>query len=499
MYGKLRELEGKSSSLSTARERGRSFDSLSDLTNIDMELDLNTCDKERIMDEYEEMRRRFEKAVLEIRAMRKELREAHAKQDALELEIFAHKQEATRVNDGNQAQIELMAARIQDLTGKLASSEKQLRLCKQKLVKTESREKRRSLSLKGREAFQISQELEDKLLDLETKVCAITTATPATKSSSPTKEPTTTTPSSSSGKKERKKENRSLDKMRLRRKSLDSATSCEPMKVLIRLSTLEAKVASASETQQQQQQQQPSSDVEKDSSECSEASSCAQQLLSGEALAKLKRYERAVTKSKRRLEKCLGSKQVEDKVEKCLREVNDILENCLECKRSGQASSQVTESVGAVVSRLEAILKEKMLELTMRRQSLIESGKLDEREKMKLIAERVAFESVILRQIKCALERGGERTSAVVRELLETSQLITNLKCKIHGTKPKTYQNTSYTQYLTKVLANKLVAIGGGAQREQPTTRAKELSAARRESLNFLLAKQRELDEMVKR
>lgn len=46
MYGKLRELEGKSS-LSTARERRRSFDSLSDLTNIDMELDLHTCDKER--------------------------------------------------------------------------------------------------------------------------------------------------------------------------------------------------------------------------------------------------------------------------------------------------------------------------------------------------------------------------------------------------------------------------------------------------------------------
>ncbi|EZA59782.1 Protein outspread [Ooceraea biroi] len=400
LYNKVRELE--KGGLSASRERGRSFDSLSDLTNIELDLDLTALDKERIMEEYDELRNRFEKAVMEIRAMRRELREAHATQDVLELEIFAHKQDAASVSETNQAQIQLMAARIQDLTNKLAASEKQVRTLKQKLTKAESRDKRRSLSLKGRESFQISQEVEDKL------------------------------------------------------------------------------------------------DAEKDSSECSEVSGSSE--ISLEVMARLKKLERVVSKSKRRLEKCLGSTQAEDKAEKCLRDVNEILDSCLECKKN-QASAQVTESVGVVVSRVETILKDKLSELTRRRQLLAQEGRLDEREKMKLVAERIAFESVILRQIKCALNRTTDNKSAVLSELVETSQLASSLKRKIHGTKPKTYQNTSYIQYLTKVLANKLVLIGGHAAAASTmiTETPKEINAARSESLNFLLQKQREINDLVQK
>lgn len=213
------------------------------------------------MEEYEELRSRFEKAILEIRAMRKELREAHATQDALELEIFAHKQDAERMSASNQAQIQMMAARIQDLTSKLAGSEKQARTLKQKLTKAESRDKRRSLSLKGRESFQISQEVEDKLQDLENKILAIERGKSA---SAPISAITSSKESSPNPKKERKRENRSLDRARIRRKSLDSATSTEPMKVLIRLNTLETKVATVAENMV--------SDPEKDSSECSDVS-----------------------------------------------------------------------------------------------------------------------------------------------------------------------------------------------------------------------------------
>lgn len=414
--------------------------------------------------------------------MRKELREAHAMQDALELEMFAHKQDAASVSETNQAQAQLMAARIQDLTNKLAASEKQVRTLKQKLTKAETRDKRRSLSLKGRESFQISQEMEDKLLDLENKICAIErgksiTATVSTGSSS--KE------SSPNPKKEKRRESKNLDRTRLRRKSLDSATSSEPMKVLIRLSTLETKVANVTENM--------ASDAEKDSSECSEVSASSTSEVSLEIIARLRKLERVVSKSKRRLEKCLGSTQAEDKAEKCLREVNDILDSCLECKRS-QASAQVTESVGVVVSRLEAILKDKLSELAARRQTLAQNGQLDDREKMRLIAERVAFEFVVLRQIKCAIGRTFER-SAVLGELVETSQLASSLTRKIHGTKPKTYQNTSYIQYLTKVLANKLVLVGGVTT----TDTSEEVAAARGETLSFLLQKQREVNEIVRR
>ncbi|XP_014489456.1 PREDICTED: protein outspread isoform X3 [Dinoponera quadriceps] len=478
LYNRVRELEEKNG-LSVSRERGRSFDSLSDLTNIELDLDLTALDKERVVEEYDELRSRFEKAVMEIRAMRKELREAHATQDVLELEIFAHKQDAASVNETNQAQAQLMAARIQDLTNKLAASEKQVRTLKQKLTKAETRDKRRSLSLKGRESFQISQEVEDKLLDLENKICAIERGKSV---SAPVSAGSSSKESSPNLKKEKRRDSKNLDRARLRRKSLDSATSSEPMKVLIRLSTLETKVANVvAETM--------ASDAEKDSSECSEVSGSSE--VSLEVLARLKKLERVVAKSKRRLEKCLGSTQAEDKAEKCLREVNDILDSCLECKKS-QAGAQVTESVGVAVSRLETILKDKLSELTKRRQMLAQEGRLDEREKTKLLAERVAFESVILRQIKCALNRTADR-SAVLSELVETSQLASSLKRKIHGTKPKTYQNTNYIQYLTKVLANKLVLVG------QAADTAKEVSAARSESLNFLLQKQREVNEMMRK
>ncbi|XP_076627210.1 myosin phosphatase Rho interacting protein outspread isoform X2 [Colletes latitarsis] len=482
LYGKVRDLEEKGG-LSASRERGRSFDSLSDLTNIELDLDLTSLDKERIMEEYDELRSRFEKAILEIRAMRKELREAHAMQDALELEMFAHKQDAVNVNETNQAQVQLMAARIQDLTNKLAASEKQVKTLKQKLTKAETRDKRRSLSLKGRESFQISQEMEDKLLDLENKICAIErgkSITAVVSSGIGSKE------SSPNPKKEKRREIKNLDRARLRRKSLDSATSSEPMKVLIRLSTLETKVANVTENM--------ASDAEKDSSECSEVSVSSTSEVSLEIIARLRKLERVVSKSKRRLEKCLGSTQAEDKAEKCLREVNDILDSCLECKKS-QASAQATESVGVVVSRLETILKDKLSELAARRQTLAQNNQLDDREKTKLIAERVAFEFVVLRQIKCAIGRSFDR-SAVLSELVETSQLASSLMRKIHGTKPKTYQNTSYIQYLTKVLANKLVLVGGIPATETTT---KEVAAARAESLNFLLQKQREVNEVMRR
>lgn len=90
-------------------------------------------------------------------------------------------------------------------------------MLKQKLAKTETREKRRSLSLKGRESFTICKELEDKLSELENKMSGIeipvsTAKAVTTKVIAPAPE---------------------VDKKsdRLRRKSLDSATSSEPLKV----------------------------------------------------------------------------------------------------------------------------------------------------------------------------------------------------------------------------------------------------------------------------
>ncbi|XP_060843007.1 protein outspread-like isoform X2 [Rhopalosiphum padi] len=230
LYRRVRELEGRSVpiNVSIRDSRARSLDSLSDLTNIDLDLDTENMDKERIIEEYEDLRCRFEKAVQEIRAMKRELRESNIQTDCLELELINARQDLQIRQQTYEAQASMMAARIQDLTTKLTAADKQIRLLKSKLTKSEGREKRRSLSLKGRESFTICKELEEKLVDLEKKIGKLDTTNGNAIEKSDSKDTGCRASTVAS---------------RLRRKSLDSATSSEPMKVLIRMTSLENRVA----------------------------------------------------------------------------------------------------------------------------------------------------------------------------------------------------------------------------------------------------------------
>lgn len=73
------------------------------------------------------MRSRFEKAVSEIRALKRELRESQAQCDWLELSLVSARQEGLGMKNEAEASSNLMAARIQDLASKLSASEKQVR------------------------------------------------------------------------------------------------------------------------------------------------------------------------------------------------------------------------------------------------------------------------------------------------------------------------------------------------------------------------------------
>lgn len=84
------------------------------------------------------------------------------------------------------------------------------------------------MSLKGRESFTICKELEEKLVDLEKKIGKFDSASSNTIEKSESKDAGCRASTVAS---------------RLRRKSLDSATSSEPMKVLIRMTSLENRVA----------------------------------------------------------------------------------------------------------------------------------------------------------------------------------------------------------------------------------------------------------------
>lgn len=151
--------------------------SLSDLTNIGEELDVDSATKESLAENYKELRARFEKAVNEIKALKKELKEAYGKYDELEVACMNRRHETMALETDYKSQISLMSVRIEDLTAKLSNSEKQLRnqLAAKQLRSSgrESKEQRRTRSLKGREALTVSKEVENKVDDLEKKLLKV--------------------------------------------------------------------------------------------------------------------------------------------------------------------------------------------------------------------------------------------------------------------------------------------------------------------------------------
>ena len=125
----------------------RRMDSFSDLTCLN-DINPNSLDKEMLVDEYEELKQRFGKVVSELKAMKKELRESYNNFDSLDLTHESLRQEMERKQTENQQRLKMMADRIQDLTAKYSSAEKQVRVLKQKIVKSE---KKRTISLKGKD------------------------------------------------------------------------------------------------------------------------------------------------------------------------------------------------------------------------------------------------------------------------------------------------------------------------------------------------------------
>lgn len=104
------------------------LDSLSDLSNIDYDLDLEGLDRESLIDEYVELRARFERSLIEIRALKRELRQTQSALDGFEVAHMALKQQWQAKEGDYTSQLSLMAARVQDLTSKMAAADKQVRL-----------------------------------------------------------------------------------------------------------------------------------------------------------------------------------------------------------------------------------------------------------------------------------------------------------------------------------------------------------------------------------
>ncbi|PSN31199.1 hypothetical protein C0J52_22102 [Blattella germanica] len=543
LYRRVRELEGRAGSspsgsngFSSSKEKARSVDSLSDLTNIDLDLDLAHMDKERLVEEYEDLRARFEKAVAEIRAMKRELRESHTMYDELELSVIKLRQDGKRREEASDAEAALMVARVEDLTLKLSAAEKQVRSLKQKLAKSDSREKRRSLSLKGRESFQMCKELEEKLVELEAKIIAIETGQPI--AARPSKHARSESPQNR--KDSNASETSSKGSSRVRRKSLDSATSSEPMKVLIRLTSLESKVAKAAEKMTKKSETDSDREVSpvknarspsKRSQPVEVSVEPASESLEDSHVERLVNLENVVVSTRTKVQECLqliasmkSSSHMSSSdnfkcLEKSLSEAKNILAKCgvgrsvVEVKvtnGSGSAGELVRDSaVQCVVTKLENLLQNKLKELDARKRELIRAGRLDRDARMHLLAEKLAYESVLLSRIAQAVSSCEDgscsfRKRVLDSEALECGRLIHELKSKLKGTtetRSDSYE-TSLT-HLTKVLSERLVAQGhlssgqAFASQDDKLTTRKNTWHSKSTSLNvseLLLRQQQELD-----
>lgn len=121
-------------------------ESISDLININLDLDLEALNENELREFCLELMSRFERAIIEIRAVKRALKESEQHYDQIELDNFALQNCIDIMNKDHQAEIALLVQRLDHLTSKLTAADRQLKI----KSKTEAKEKRRSLSLKGR-------------------------------------------------------------------------------------------------------------------------------------------------------------------------------------------------------------------------------------------------------------------------------------------------------------------------------------------------------------
>ncbi|CAD7085941.1 unnamed protein product [Hermetia illucens] len=491
LYKKLREIEGGSPSnfSNLNRTKFKRVDSLSDLTNL-TDIDPYCLDRDMLAEEYNELKSRFEKAVNEIKAMKKELKESQNQYDALEISYAALKQDLQQQGSEDRSQLQMMAERIRDLTLKYTTSERQVRSLKQKLAKSE---RRRSLSLKGKDGTTVPKELEEKVNDLESKIDSIerSSSEKLMKSASDERLLRKTAP-------------------HVRRRSLES-TSGDSLQFMVRLNALEKRLEHSS------------SPVPK-IPEGTVMNNYSSPKSSEHVIERLRCLEAVLISSKDRIEQSLQQLQslrssrtrrsvspiTERKdsirfVERCLAEVVKVMrESCQTCLPTVEGGNQMnivqlpeSSPIKQALVQLEVQLREKLGDLLKQRRILRERNQLTPQKDLELLAERVAFESVCFGKLRDSITRaenpsmfGEKQTKA---ELAETSQLMAMLKAKLSG--KCSFKPTGSIDVLASVLARRLVLTSG--RNGQQTI--SELPPVSQRSMDELLRQQNEINLITKR
>lgn len=453
LYKRIQELEGR---YSLRQNSIGMVDSLTDLTNIDLDLDIDELGQNELKEYCLDLKCRFEKAILEIRAVKRELRDSHDVNDQLELTCFSLQDNIKKVQLEHNSEMNLLIARIDHLTSKLSHSEKQLKF----KLKSDSKDKRRSLSLKGqRESFSINKEVEDKVTELEAKILALERGKTRRKH-----------------RRDRSNERNSPidDKSlrRLRRKSLDSATTSEPMKILMRLSTLESQVTNVNVSNESLNLLNNSiTDLTKISDENNDLNKLITQ-----ALLKLNDCLSCVNLLKSNRTKRATSPTFDKLVtlENLILEVSDLLNG-----KSGICTAEadvINTSVNSVVKQLQTLLLDKLTNLSERRRLLQENNKYDTQAKLEILAEKIAYENILINRIQEALLCTPTTANSeaicdrlINKERKETAHLLIALQNKLNGSEKQQQHPTlsaiscrTSADYLTKVLSKCLISTAQG-------------------------------------
>lgn len=379
------------------------------------------------------------------------------------------------------------------------------------------------------------------MAELEAKITSLETGQPVAVTASPKPIKHARSESPQSRKVTSNSDGGSRGSCRIRRKSLDSATSSEPMKVLIRLSSLESKVAKAADRIAKK--------ADDDSGQLVSPNknvrlSCPKRLqhvevsvepapdsicMEGERLSNL---ENAVVTTRAKVQECLNlvasfkspiskSCPYSDSfqcVEDHLSEVKDILEKCsvsgneTEVKIISGSSNSVEPvryaTVQCVVGKLENLLQIKLKDIAVRKAELVRLGRFDRQARMELLAEKLAYESVLVGRIAQAVTCSEDNSSSFRKrvldsEIVECSRLIHELKSKLKGiaeAKSDCYETALV--HLTRVLSARLVAqgqlassCGFMAQRGEVGWNLKPSST---HAIETLLKQQQELEECMR-